>query len=283
MSRGRRAAAHKPARARQAEGGDRALTVVGREFRLPYARFSFQQTIYCYSSPHARASELERLGYPVEGAVEAYVAARGHQKRQDADLARRIWGDNVFDIPMPAFFELFKVRGMCFAWAPGVSCVHSPSEPPSRASSTSTPDGLSAASCPRHAPQEHAVAPFFVFQVVCVLLWSLDDYWYYSLMTLALLVVFEATVCNQRQRSLELLRSMRRPAYPLYAYREGSWQLLSSEALVPGEDHVFWVGAWDLPQPCHRGCVLDRGGSAQGAPADRSVCLLLLVLCVCGL
>lgn len=98
---------------------------------------------------------------------------------------------------------------------------------------------------PTPRPQEHAVAPFFVFQVVCVLLWSLDDYWYYSLMTLALLVVFEATVCNQRQRSLELLRSMRRPAYPLYAYREGSWQLLSSEALVPGEDHVFWVGAWD--------------------------------------
>jgi manganese-transporting P-type ATPase len=83
--------------------------------------------------------------------------------------------------------------------------------------------------------QEHAVAPFFVFQVFCVGLWMLDEYWYYSLFTLFMLVTFESTVVWQRQRTLTEFRAMSIKPYEIWVFRENKWQQVTSDKLLPGD------------------------------------------------
>ncbi|CAI4213180.1 unnamed protein product [Parascedosporium putredinis] len=83
--------------------------------------------------------------------------------------------------------------------------------------------------------KEHAVAPFFVFQIFCVGLWMLDEYWYYSLFTLFMLVAFESTVVWQRQRTLSEFRSMSIKPYDMWVFRLGKWVETQSDKLLPGD------------------------------------------------
>jgi cation-transporting ATPase 13A1 len=60
-------------------------------------------------------------------------------------------------------------------------------------------------------------------------------YWYYSLMTLFMLVSFEATVVKRRLKHLEYVRDMRVPPFKLSLYRDGRWQDRMSNDLLPGD------------------------------------------------
>lgn len=82
---------------------------------------------------------------------------------------------------------------------------------------------------------EQATAPFFVFQIFCVALWCMDEYWYYSIFTLFMLVVFECTVVWQRVRTLTEFRTMSIAPFPIQCYRDSKWVEIQSDRLLPGD------------------------------------------------
>ncbi|KAK4632280.1 Endoplasmic reticulum transmembrane helix translocase [Fulvia fulva] len=122
--------------------------------------------------------------------IKEFQQSKGLTNGSEIEKFQQYYGQNVFDIPVPTFTELFK---------------------------------------------EHAVAPFFVFQIFCVGLWMLDEYWYYSLFTLFMLVVFESTVVWQRQRTLKEFRGMSIKPYAVWVYRQNKWTEVQSDALLPGD------------------------------------------------
>ncbi len=55
-------------------------------------------------------------------------------------------------------------------------------------------------------------------QVFSVLLWMLDDYWMYSVVTLAMLCLLEVTVVKQRIRNSSMLSKLRKKPYTINVY-----------------------------------------------------------------
>lgn len=99
--------------------------------------------------------------------------------------------------------------------------------------------------------REHAVAPFFVFQVFCVGLWCLDEYWYYSVFTLLMLVVFESTVVAQRLKNLSEFRAMSLPNVDILVRRGAAWVTCKTEDLLPGDLVVLQLeGTEEVTVPC---------------------------------
>lgn len=98
--------------------------------------------------------------------------------------------------------------------------------------------------------KEHAVAPFFVFQIFCVALWCMDEQWYYSLFSLFMLVSFEMTTVFQRRTTMTEFQSMGIKPYLIYAYRDNAWTELETTQLLPGDVVSVTRTSEDSALPC---------------------------------
>ena len=133
---------------------------------------------------------------------------------------------------------------------------------------------------------ERLMAPTTVFQFFCVLLWCLDDYWKYSLFTLFMLLIFEATVSFSRLKSLSTLRAMNNTARNIYVYRSGSWKHILTNALLPGDivsirKTVTQTKTMETLKARIEGAASSSSSSAPAAPAEEVDASTNTVPCDC--
>jgi cation-transporting ATPase 13A1 len=83
--------------------------------------------------------------------------------------------------------------------------------------------------------QQQLLSPLAIFQVFCALLWLLDEYWTFTLWSLASVVMFEGTTVFQRTRTQKMLGGMAPKPSPIYVLRCGKWLMLTTRDLLPGD------------------------------------------------
>ncbi|KAK2791510.1 hypothetical protein FQN53_002619 [Emmonsiellopsis sp. PD_33] len=103
---------------------------------------------------------------------------------------------------------------------------------------------------------DEAFHPFYIFQIASLILWSMDEYYYYAT-CIFLISVFSITATTIETRStMRRLREISHFECDVRVLRSGFWRSIRSQELVPGD--VYEVSDPSLSQvPCD--CLLLSG------------------------
>ena len=96
---------------------------------------------------------------------------------------------------------------------------------------------------------DEAFHPFYVFQLASLILWSLDEYYYYAVCIFLISLVSITTTLVETKSTMKRLRDISRFECTTRVLRSGFWQPVMSSELVPGD--VYEVSDPYLSQfPC---------------------------------
>ncbi|SPQ21687.1 c1eb0dc3-0464-4a13-8161-56535fb40a3e [Thermothielavioides terrestris] len=88
--------------------------------------------------------------------------------------------------------------------------------------------------------------PFYVFQIASLILWSLDEYYYYAVAIFLMSVGSITTTLIETRSTMRRLREISRFTCDVRVLRNGFWRSVSSSDLVPGD--VYEVSDPSLSQ-----------------------------------
>jgi cation-transporting P-type ATPase 13A2 len=96
---------------------------------------------------------------------------------------------------------------------------------------------------------DEAFHPFYVFQIASIILWSMDQYYYYAACIFVISVVSITTTLVETKATMKRLREISRFECDIRVLRSGFWRYVESSELVPGD--VYEVTDPNLGQfPC---------------------------------
>ncbi|KAJ5757043.1 uncharacterized protein N7511_007225 [Penicillium nucicola] len=103
---------------------------------------------------------------------------------------------------------------------------------------------------------DEAFHPFYIFQVASLVLWSMDEYYYYAVCIFLISFSSIATTVLETKSTMSRLREISLFECDVRVLRNGFWRSVSSQELVPGD--VFEFSDPSLNQvPCD--CILLSG------------------------
>ncbi|GAA5912394.1 hypothetical protein JCM5296_001717 [Sporobolomyces johnsonii] len=82
---------------------------------------------------------------------------------------------------------------------------------------------------------DEVLHPFYVFQVFSIVLWSVDDYYYYAFAIAVISVVSIISTLIETRANVERMREMSRFSCDVKVLRDGDWVTADSTSLVPGD------------------------------------------------